>query len=87
MNFELERERLLQLATEADCATCGPVISKDAALIETVLKNAAVDIPEGAIFGGGFLHLSVMKEIVGARIEVLEKELRQKEELKPHFAA
>ena len=87
MNFEWERERLLQLATEADAATCGSVISKDAALIETVLKNAAVDIPEGAIFGGGFLHLSVMKEIVGGRIEILEKELRQREDLKPHFAA
>ena len=87
MDLEKERERLLQSATEADAAACGSVISKDAVLIETVLKNAAVEIPEEAIFSGRMLHLNVMKEILAARVESVGAVLREEERLKPHFAA
>ena len=73
MDICFERDRLLKTAWKIESEAQSSVIQKDAVLIETVLKNAAVDIPEGAIFGGGFLHLSVMKEIVGARIEVLDR--------------
>lgn len=86
MDFEMEREALLQRAEEIE-QTEASVVLRDGVILETLLQNATAYVPEDAVFTGSFSHLGVMKEIVGARVAVLEKELRQREELRPHFAA
>jgi hypothetical protein len=87
MDICLERDRLLKLALEIEKNTNASVIQRDSLLIETVLKNAAVDIPEDAVFAGSFLHLNVMKQMIQARVEREEAVLREIPALKPHFAA
>ena len=87
MDICLARDRLLKLALEMEQNIGASVMQRDSLLIETVLKNAEIDIPEDAVFTGSFAHLDVMKEIVEARADALGEVLRQKDALKPHFAA
>lgn len=87
MDICFERDRLLETAWKIESEVQASVIQKDAVLIETVLKNATVDIPETAVFTGSFAHLNVMKDVLAARVEREGDSLRNVAILKPHFAA
>lgn len=87
MDICLARDRLLKLALEMEQNIGASVMQRDSLLIEAVLKNAEIDIPEDAVFTGSLAHLDVMKEIVEARADALGEVLHQRDALKPHFAA
>ena len=87
MDFYCERERLLKMALETEKNSNASVMQRDGLLIETVLKNAEVDIPENAVFAGSFSHLNVMKDVLAARAEKVGSLLRAEPSLQPHFAA
>ena len=87
MRLEQERNRLLESVLKIEEETAGSVVEKDSLLIETVLKNGVIDIPEDAVFTGRFLHLNVMKDIIAARVAHEELLLREDRNLHPHFAA
>ena len=87
MRLDKERDQLLKTVLEMEEKNEGSVVLRDSLIIETVLQNGTVDIPEDAIFTGRFLHLDVMKEIIASRVAREESLLRAQRDMKCHFEA